>query len=108
MIRPSNIHGENLGLFIVQNVHVGSKSRKNSQQTTRKLMPYYGPSYYNGEWKRIEKYKPSMSTYGLNSNMYTHHLQLESGKEINRGHLVYIDGRAYTHRNISGFINSSK
>jgi hypothetical protein len=53
MIRPSNIHGENMGLFIVQNVHVGSKNRKNSQQTTRILMPYYGPSYYSGEWKRL-------------------------------------------------------
>jgi hypothetical protein len=28
MIRPSNIHGENLGLFIVQNFHVGSKKKK--------------------------------------------------------------------------------
>jgi hypothetical protein len=66
MIRPSNIHGENMGLFIVQNFHVGSKNRNNSQQTTRRLMPYYGPSYYSGEWKRLEEYKPSMSAYGLN------------------------------------------
>jgi hypothetical protein len=44
MIRPSNIHGENLGIFVVQNVHMGSKNRNNSQQTTRRLMPYYGPS----------------------------------------------------------------
>jgi hypothetical protein len=80
MIRPSNIHGENLGLFIVQNVHVGSKHRKNSQQTTRILMPYYCPSYYIGEWRRLAEYKPNMSTYGLNSNIYTHHPQLESGK----------------------------
>ena len=71
-------------------------------------MPYYGPSYYNGEGKRLAKYKPSMSTYGLNSNMYTHHLQLESGKEINRGHIMYINGHAYTHKNIAVFINSSK
>jgi hypothetical protein len=49
-----------------------------------------------------------MSTYGLNSNMYTHHLQLESEKEINRGHLMYIDGHAYTHKNIASFINNSK
>jgi hypothetical protein len=97
-----------MGLFVVQNVHVGSKNRKNSQQTTRILMPYYGPSYYSGEWKRLAEYKPSMSAYGINSNMYTHCLQLESGKEINRDHLMYIDGRAYTHKNISGFINSSK
>jgi hypothetical protein len=108
MIRPYNIHGANLGLFIVQNVHVGSKNRNNSQQTTRRLMPYYGPSYYSGEWKRIAKYKPNMSTNGLNLNMYTHSLQLESGKEINRGHLMYIDRCAYTHKNISGSINSSK
>jgi hypothetical protein len=40
MIRPSNIHGANMGLFIVQNVHVGYKNKKNSQQTTRRLMPY--------------------------------------------------------------------
>ena len=80
MIRPSNIHGENLGLFIVQNIHVGSKNRKDSQQTTRILMPYYGPSYFSGEWKRLVEYKPSMSAYGLNLNMYTHSLQLESGK----------------------------
>ena len=98
MIRPSNIHGENLGLFIVQNVHMGSKHRNNSQQTTRILMPYYDLSYYSGEWRRLTEYKPSMSSYGLNSNMYTHHLQLESGKEINRGHLMYIDGRAYTQK----------
>ena len=71
-------------------------------------MPYYGTSYYSGEWRRITKYKPLMSTYGLNSNMYTHRFQLESGKEINRGHLMYIYGRAYTHKNIVGFINSSK
>ena len=80
MIRPSNIHGVNLGLPIVQNVHVGSKHRNTSQQTTRRLIPYYGPSYYNGEWIRLEKYNPSMSAYGLNSNMYTHRIQLESVK----------------------------
>jgi hypothetical protein len=97
-----------MGLFIVQNVHVGYKNRNNSQQTTMSLMPYYGPSYYNGEWKRLAEYKPSMLAYGLNSNMYSHHVQLESGKEINRGHIMYIDGHAYTHKNISGFINSSK
>lgn len=61
-------------------------------------MTYYGPSYYNGEWRRLVEYKPSMSAYGLNSNMYTHHLQLESGKEMNRGHLMYIDRRAYTQK----------
>ena len=49
-----------------------------------------------------------MSAYGLNLNMYTHCLQLESGKEMNRGHLLYIDGHAYTHKNIVGFINSSR
>jgi hypothetical protein len=87
---------------------VGSKNRKKLQKTIRRLMPYYGPSYYSGEWKRIAEYKPSMSTYGLNSNMYTLCLQLESGKEINRGHILYIDGHAYTHKNILGFINSSK
>ena len=108
MIQPSNIHGANLGLFIVQNVHVGSKHRNNSQQTTSKLMPYYGPSYYCGEWRRLAEYTPSMPTCGLNLNMYTHHLQLERGKEMNRGHLMYIDGRVYTHKNIIGFINSSK
>jgi hypothetical protein len=36
MIRPSNIHGVNLGLFIVENVHVGSKHRINSQQNSRR------------------------------------------------------------------------
>ena len=108
MIRPSNIHGVNLGIFIVKNVHIGSKHRNNSQQTSRILMPYYGPSYYSGEWRRLAEYKPSMSAYGLNSNIYTHHLQLESGKEMNRGHLLYIDGRAYTHKNIAGFINGSR
>ena len=71
-------------------------------------MPYYGPTYYSGEWRRLAEYKHSMSAYGLNSNMYTHRLQLESGKEMNRGQLMYIDGRAYTHKNIAGFINSSK
>ena len=80
MIQPSNIHEVNLGLFIVENVHVGSKHRNNSQQTSRRLMPYYGPSYYGGEWRRLADYKPSMSAYGLNSNMYTHHLQFESRK----------------------------
>jgi hypothetical protein len=80
MIRSSNIHGENLRLFIVQNFHVGSKNENNSKQTTRRLMSYYGPSYYSGEWKRLTEYKPSISVYGLNSNMYTHRLQLESGK----------------------------
>ena len=100
MIRPSNIPGANPGLFIVENVHVGSKHRKNSQQTSKILMPYYGPSYYSGEWRRIIEYKHSMSAYGLNLNMYTHRVQLESGKEMNRGHLMYIDGRAYTHTNI--------
>ena len=49
-----------------------------------------------------------MSAYGINLNIYTHCLQLESGKEMNRGHLLYIDGRAYTHKNIAGFINSSR
>jgi hypothetical protein len=53
MIRPSNIHGENISLFIFQNVHVGYKNRNNSQKTTRRLTPYYGPSYYNGEWRRL-------------------------------------------------------
>ena len=71
-------------------------------------MPYYGPSYYSGEWRRLVEYKPSMSAYGLNSNMYTHRLQLESGKEMNKCHLLYIDGCAYTHKNIVGFINSSR
>ena len=71
-------------------------------------MPYYGPSYYCGEWRRIAKYNPSMSAYGLNSNMYTHRLQFESGKEMNGGHLLYIDGRVYTHKNIAGFINNSR
>jgi hypothetical protein len=66
MIQLSNIYGENLGLFIVQNFHVGSKHRKNSQQTTRRLMPYYGLSYYNGEWRRVAEYKPTISAYGLN------------------------------------------
>jgi hypothetical protein len=108
MIRPSNIHGENIGLFIVQNVHLGYKNRNNSQQTIRRLIPYYGLSYYSGEWKRLGEYKPIMSAYGLNLNMYTQCLQLESGKEINRDHLMYIYGRAYTHKNISGFTNSSK
>jgi hypothetical protein len=69
----------NLGLFFVQNIYVGSKNRNNSQQTTRRLMSYYGPSYYSGEWKRLAEYKPSMLAYGLNSNMYTHRLQLKSG-----------------------------
>ena len=27
---------------------------------------------------------------------------------MNRGHLIYIDGHAYTHKNIIGFIKSSK
>ena len=70
----------NLGLFIVENVHAGSKHINNSQQTSRRLMPYYGPSYYSGEWRRLAKYKPNMSTYGINLNMYMHHLQLEGGK----------------------------
>ena len=108
MIRPSSIHGANLGLFIVENVHVGSKHRNNSQQISRTLMPYYGPSYYNGEWRRLAEYKPSMSTYGLNLNMYTHRLQLESEKEMNGGNILYINGCAYTHTNIAGFINSSR
>jgi hypothetical protein len=71
-------------------------------------MPYYGPSYYNDEWRRLAEYNPSMFAYGLNLNMYTLHLQLESGKEINRGHLMYIYGCEYTHKNIVGFRNSSK
>jgi hypothetical protein len=71
-------------------------------------MSYNGLSYYNGEWRRLAEYKPSMLAYGLNLNMYTHRLQLESGKEMNRGHLMYIDGCAYTHKNIAVFINSSK
>ena len=29
-------------------------------------------------------------------------------KEMNRGHILYIDAHAYTHKNIVGFINSSK
>jgi hypothetical protein len=33
---------------------------------------------------------------------------LESGKEMNRGHLMYIYGCAYTQKNIAGFINNSK
>jgi sugar-specific transcriptional regulator TrmB len=49
-----------------------------------------------------------MSAYGINLNIYTHCLQLESGKEMNRGHILYIDGRAYTHKNIVEFINSSR
>lgn len=53
MIQPSNIHGANLGIFIGKNVHVGSTHRNNSQPTTRRLMPYYGLSYYSGEWRRI-------------------------------------------------------
>ena len=79
MIRPSNIHGENLGLFIVQNVHVGSKHRNNSQQTTRRLILFmvHHITVVNGEGYQN---KPSMSTCGLNSNMYTHSIQLESGK----------------------------
>ena len=59
---------------------MGSKHRNNSQQTSRRLMPYYGPSYYSGEWRRLAKYKPSIPAYGLNLNMYTHCLQLEIGK----------------------------
>ena len=54
------------------------------------------------------EYKHSMYAYGLNSNMYTHRLQMERGDKVNRGNLLYIDGRAYTHKNIAGFINSSK
>ena len=27
---------------------------------------------------------------------------------MNRGHIIYIDGCSYTHKNIAGFINSSK
>ena len=27
---------------------------------------------------------------------------------MNRGHLLYIDGHAYTHKNIVGFINNSR
>jgi len=61
-------------------------------------MSYYGLSSYSGEWRRLEEYKPNMSTYGLNLNMYTHCLQLESGKEMNRGHIMYIDGCAYTQK----------
>lgn len=53
IIWPSNIDGVNLGLFIFQNAHVGSKHRNNSQQTSMILMPYYGLSYYSGEWRRI-------------------------------------------------------
>ena len=40
--------------------------------------------------------------------MHTHCLQLESGKEMNIFHLLYIDGLSYTHKSIGGFINSSK
>jgi len=61
-------------------------------------MPYYGPYFYSGEWRMLAKYKHVMSVYGLNSNIYTHRLQLERGKEMNRGHLMYIDVRAYTHK----------
>ena len=39
-----------------------------------------------------------MSGCGLNSNIYTHHLQLENGKETNRGNLMYKDGHADTHK----------
>ena len=38
MIRPSNIHGDNLGLCIVQNLHVEYKHRNNSQLITKRLM----------------------------------------------------------------------
>lgn len=71
-------------------------------------MPYYGLSYYSGGWRRLTEYEPGMSAYGINSNMYTHRLQLESGKEMSIGNLLHIDGRAYTHNNIAGFINSIK
>ena len=98
IIRPSNIHGLNPCLFNFQNVHVGSKHRNNSQQTTRILMPYYGSSYYSGEWRMLVEYKPSMLAYGLNLNMYTHRLQLENGKEMNRDYLMYIDGHGYTQK----------
>ena len=108
MIQPSNIHGANLGLFIFKNFHVGSKHINNSQQTARQLMPYYGPSYSSGQWRMLVEYKHSMSAYGLNSNMYTHRLQMERGEKVNKGNLLYIDGRAYTHKNIAGFINSSE
>ena len=69
-------------------------------------MPYYGPSYYSGEWRRLAEYKPSMSAYGLNWNMYTH---VCNWKVENKWLEVifFIDGHAYTHKNIVGFINSS-
>jgi hypothetical protein len=107
MIRPSNIHGANLGLFIIKNVHVGYKHKNNSQQTTR-IFPYYGLSYCSGEWRRLAEYKTSMSACGLNLSMYTHRLRLESGKEMNKCHIIYIDGIAYAQKNVAGFINSSK
>ena len=63
-------------------------------------MPYYGPSYYSGEWRRLAEYKPSMSAYGKNSNMYTHCLQLENGKELNRGQVLCIYMEMQTHTKI--------
>ena len=33
---------------------------------------------------------------------------MERDDKVNRGNLLYIDGHAYTHKNIAGFINSSK
>lgn len=41
-----------------------------------------------------------MSTYGLNLNMRTHHLQLESEKEMNTSHLMYIYGCTYTQKKL--------
>ena len=71
-------------------------------------MLYYAPSYSSGEWRRVEKYKHIMLLYDLNLNMCTHRLQLEICDEVNRAHLMYISGHAYTHKNIARFINSSK
>jgi len=71
-------------------------------------MSYFGPSYSSGEWRMLAKYKHNMLAYDLNSKMYTRRLNLERENEINRGHIMYIDGHAYTHKYFAGFINSCR
>ena len=93
MIKPSNIPNACMGLFILLNVQVHTCTEKEP------LMPFCGPIYNIMDWRILTSYFFSMAKYDMYGNE-TSQIKYSEG--------LYIDSRPKIHRNITGYINSSK
>ena len=84
-----------IGLFSMDGIMV-------KYGTETELMEYVGLGYKYNDWLLLVRYTRSMRTFRAAAN----YCQLLDNK-MNKGAIVYIDGRPKASGNIVGFINST-